>query len=116
MTAGHYPSLETLARTGYRRASWWASVARALDDLDDRVRQEAALQPSDHALRLQDDRTRLTERARRLRRIVAQVAGDPRQAAAVAGELSALSEAEDRCRHQATSPSSGSPAGLSGEQ
>jgi hypothetical protein len=112
MSVTHYSSLEILAATHHRNASWWASVARALDDLDERLAQDAAIdegptgafadsvtrQPSlsNDATRLRSDHARLTERARRLRRLVAQVAGDDREAPAVAGELAALAAAEDR--------------------
>lgn len=119
MTVTHYPSLEALAGTDPRNASWWAAVARALDDLDDRLARDAAVddgpsgalvdavtrQPSlsNDASRLRADHARLMERARRLRRLVAQVAGDDRQAPAVARELSELAAAEDR--HQERSRS-----------
>ena len=111
MSVTYYSSLEILAATDHRNASWWASVARALDDLDERLAQDAAgdegptgafvdsvtRQPSlsNDAIRLRDDHARLTERARR-RRLVVQVAGDDREAPAVAGELAALAAAEDR--------------------
>jgi hypothetical protein len=112
MTVTYYPSLQTLAGTDHRSAAWWTSVARALDDLDERLAQDAAAddgptgafvqavsrQPSlsNDASRLRDDLARLTERARRLRRLVAQVAGDDREGSAVARELAALAAAEDR--------------------
>lgn len=132
MTVTHYPSLEALAGTDYRCASWWTSVARALDDLDERLGLEApadyfragrrvepvmgAPEPSDHTRRLQEDHARLTERARRLRRLVAEVAGDYHQAPAVAGELSALSEAEDRYRNRTALLIWDTPARGRGEQ
>lgn len=112
MTVTYYLSLESLAGTDHRNASWWASVARALDDLDDRITQDAAVddgrtgafveaikrQPSlsNDATRLRDDHARLAERARRLRRLVAQVAGDDQAASAVARELAVLAAAEER--------------------
>jgi hypothetical protein len=112
MTVTYHPSLETLAGTDDRSATWWASVARALDDLDERLAEDAAVddgptgafveavtrQPalSNGANRLRDDHAQLAERARRLRGRVAQVAGDDREAPAVARELAALAAAEDR--------------------
>lgn len=117
MSVTNYSSLETLAATDHRNAAWWASVARALDDLDERLAQDAAVDEgptgafvesvirepslSNDATRLSDDHARLTERARRLRRLVAQVAGDDREAPAVAGELAALAAAEDRHQQRA---------------
>ncbi len=119
MTVTHYPSLGILAYTDHRNASWWASVARALDDLDVRLAQDVAVDEgttgafaeevsrqsalANEAVRLRDDHAGLTERARRLRRLVAQVAGDDREAAAVAGELAALAVAKER--HQQRSRS-----------
>jgi hypothetical protein len=119
MTVMHYPSLQTLAGTDHRKASWWAAVARALDELDERLAEDAAVdhgptgafveavtrQPSlsNDATRLRDDHARLTERVRRLRRLVAEVAGDEGEARGVASELAALASAEDR--HQQRSRS-----------
>lgn len=114
MTVTHYPSLESLAGSEHRTASWWASVARALDDLDDRLAQDAAIDDgptgafvdaitrepslSNEADRLRIDHARLVERARRLRRLVSRVAGDEREATAVAEELAAIAAAENRHR------------------
>lgn len=119
MSVTHFPTLESLAGTDHRTASWWASVARALDDMDERLAQDAVVdegpvgalvdavtrQPalSNEAMRLRDDHARLTERARRLRRLVADAAGDDSQAPSVADELAALAQAEDR--HQQRSRS-----------
>lgn len=112
MTVTYYSSQESLAGTDHRNASWWASVAQALDDLEVRITQDAAVddgptgafveainrQPSlsNDATRLRDDHARLAERARRLRRLVAQVAGDDQAASAVARELAVLAAAEER--------------------
>jgi DNA-binding transcriptional ArsR family regulator len=112
MSVAHYDSLETLAGADQTTASWWASVARALDDLHERLSSGAAVedgpmgalaeavirQPalSNHATRLREDHARLAERTRRLRRHVAQVAGDEREAPPVARELAALAAAEAR--------------------
>jgi hypothetical protein len=119
MTTTHHPSLDELATASHRSASWWASVARALDRLDERLDQERPLeargdgplvtpahgaeQASDDTRRRHEDHARLVERARRLRRRVAEVAGDRHQAEAVAGELSLLSVARDRYRHRTAS-------------
>ena len=119
MTVTHYPSLESLACDDVRNPSWWASVARSLDELDVRLQSDAAADegpsgafadavsrdPSlaNDARRLLDDHRRLTERARRLRRLVATVAGDERQISAVAGELSALATAEQRYQQRSRS-------------
>ncbi len=54
----------------------------------DAVSREPSL--SNGTTRLAADHARLVERARRLRRLVAQVAGDPSQAPAVAAELATL--------------------------
>ena len=119
MTVTHYPSLESLAGSDYRNASWWASVARALDDLDDRLAQDAAIDDgptgafvdaitrepslSNEAARLRVDHARLVDRARQLRRDVARVAGDEREASAVAEGLAAIAAAEDRHRRRSRS-------------
>lgn len=116
MTITHYSSLETLADTQEISGAWWVSVARALDDLDERLAEDIAedegprgalveavdREPSlaNDATRLVADHDRLIERARRLRRLVAQVAGDHRQASAVAAELATLAEAEERYRRR----------------
>jgi hypothetical protein len=116
MTVTYYSSLETLAGTTEPSAAWWVAVAHALDDLDERLAQDVAVDegpagafvdavsrdPSlaNDTTRLVADHSRLTERARRLRRIVAQVAGDARQAPAVAAELATLADAEDRYRQR----------------
>lgn len=119
MTIAHYPSLKSLARTDLRNASWWASVARALDQLDERLAQDAATDQgprgafveavarepslSNEASRLRVDHARLVERVRRLRALVAEVAGDRQAASAVSEELAALAATEDR--HQRRSRS-----------
>ncbi len=116
MTVTHYSSLETLAGTYESSGAWWVSVARALDDLDERLAEDTAVdagpagafvdavsrQPSlsNDTTRLIADHTRLIEQARQLRRHVAQVAGDAEQAPAVAAELATLAEAEDRYRRK----------------
>lgn len=116
MTITHYSSLETLADTQEISGAWWVAVARALDDLDERLAEDVAedegprgalmeavdREPSlaNDATRLVADHDRLIERARRLRRLVAQVAGDHRQASAVAAELATLAEAEERYRRR----------------
>jgi hypothetical protein len=114
MTITHYSSLETLADTQEPSGAWWVSVARALDDLDERLAEDTAedegprgafveavdRDPSlaNDTTRLVADHARLVERARRLRRLVAQVAGDHREAPAVAAELATLAEAEGKYR------------------
>jgi hypothetical protein len=116
MTVTHYSSLETLAGTYESSGAWWVAVARALDDLDERLAEDTAVdggpagafvdavsrQPSlsNDTTRLIADHTRLIEQARQLRRHVAQVAGDAEQAPAVAAELATLAEAEDRYRRK----------------
>ena len=119
MTVTHYSSLETLAETIEPSGAWWVSVARALDDLDERLAEDTAVDEgptgafadavsrepslSNDTTRLVADHARLVERARRLRRLVAQVAGDPSQAPAVAAELATLAEAEDTYRRAVAS-------------
>jgi hypothetical protein len=116
MTVTHYSSLETLAGTYESTGAWWVSVARALDDLDERLAEDTAVdggpagafvdavsrQPSlsNDTRRLSADHARLIERARQLRRHVADVAGDAEQAPAVAAELATLAEAEARYRQK----------------
>ncbi len=112
MSVTYYSSLEILAAEDHRNSSWWALVAHALDDLDERLAQNDAVdegptrafvdsvtrQPclSNDATRLRDDDARMTERARRVHHFVAQVAGDDREAPAVVGELAALAAPADR--------------------
>lgn len=119
MTITHYSSLETLAGTQEPSGAWWVSVARALDDLDERLAEDTAVDEgpagafvdavtrdpslSNDTTRLVADHARLVERARRLRRLVAQVAGDAQQAPAVADELATLAMAEDRYRQRSRS-------------
>jgi hypothetical protein len=116
MTVTHYSSLGTLAGTIEPSGAWWVSVARALDDLDERLAQDTAVDEgpagafadavsrepslSNGATRLAADHARLVERAQRLRRLVSQVAGDPSQAAAVAAELATLAAAEETYRQR----------------
>jgi erythromycin esterase-like protein len=116
MTVTHYSSLETLAGTHEPSGAWWVAVARALDDLDERLAEDTAVdegptgafvdavtrQPSlsNDTTRLAADHARLIERARCLRRLVAEVAGDPGQASAVAAELAGLAAAEERYRQR----------------
>ena len=116
MTATYFSSLETLADTATPSGTWWLAVARALDELDERLAQDSAVDdgPSgafrdavgrapalaNEATRLTADRLRLVERARRLRRVVAMVAGDHSHADAVSGELEVLARAESRYRRR----------------
>jgi hypothetical protein len=116
MTVTHDSSLEALADHPAPSGAWWASVARALDDLDERLAQDfvadegpegafveaVTREPSlsNETARLLADHARLVERVRRLRRFVAQVAGDPEQASPVSLELGVLAEAEDRYRRR----------------
>lgn len=117
MTITHYPTLESLASDEVRSPSWWAAVARSLDELEARLRQDAAADAgpagafvdavgrdpslSNDARRLEGDHERLMERARRLRILVASVAGDARQEEPVAQELPALASAELRYQQRA---------------
>lgn len=119
MTVTYYSSLETLAGTHEPSGAWWVSVARALDDLDERLAEDVTedegptgafseavtRDPSlaNDATKLVKDHALLIERARRLRRLVAEVAGDHRQAPAVAAELATLAEGEDRYRRRSRS-------------
>ena len=112
MTVMHPTTLETLAAQAYRSASWWASAARALDELDERLCQDACVdsgpagafadaisrQPalSNDVARLVDDRDRLYRRMRLLRQLVSEVAGDEHQVSAVANELAELAAGEER--------------------
>jgi hypothetical protein len=116
MTVTYYSSLGTLAGTIEPSGAWWVSVARALDDLSERLVEDIAVdggptgafadavgrEPSlaNDTMRLAADHARLVERARRLRRFVAQIAGDSQQAPAVAAELATLAEAEDKYRER----------------
>ena len=110
MTLTHHWTLEVLAEIPTTSATWWPTVARALDELDDRLLEDAAVdegaagafadavgrEPSlaNESVRLVADHQMLVERVRRLRRRVAEVAGDSAQAPAVAAELATLARAE----------------------
>jgi hypothetical protein len=116
MTIAHHSALFDLAHADDRSATWWMAVARALDDLDERLALDAeeddgpegafdasverAPSLANEVTRLRADRIRLIERARRLRRVVAMVAGDPTQIPPVTGELEVLSAAEGRYRER----------------
>lgn len=116
MTITHYPSMQELASTGLRNASWWASVARSLDEFDEQLERDRVAdfgprgafvdaisrQPSlaNEASRLQDDHDQLVERARRLRQLVATVAGDDRMATPVSAQLATLVGAQERYRRR----------------
>jgi len=119
MSIMHYPSMQELADTDTMNASWWASVARSLDEFDEQLTSDRAAdcgpggalidavtrQPSlaNDAAKLSDDHDRLIERARRLRRLVATVAGDDRMVVPVAAELASLAEAHERYRRRVRS-------------
>jgi len=112
MTITHYSSLETLAATEFRTSSWWASIARALDDPEERPAQGATIdngatgaivdavnrQPSlsNQAVRLRDDQARMPEILRQLHRLVAELAGDDGEATHVAEEWAVLALADER--------------------
>ncbi len=119
MSTTYYSSLETLADAPAATGVWWSSVARALDDLDERLAHEAlidegpdgaleeavAREPSlsNRATEAGKELSALVEKSRELRRIVASSAGDPEQVAVVAAELMALAEAEGRYRRRVRS-------------
>ena len=112
MTIAHHTVIFDLAHADDRSATWWAAVARALDELDERLALDAleddgpegafgasverAPSLANEVTRLRADRNRLIERARRLRGVVATVAGDALQIPAVAGELAVIDAAESR--------------------
>lgn len=117
MTVTHYSSLATLAETeSSSAATWWPTVARALDALDERLAEDSTVDDgpagafhdaisrepalANQAARLSADRQRLVDRARQVRRLVAQVAGDSRQAQAISAELALLARAESRYRRR----------------
>lgn len=116
MSVTHYSSLEALAEIETPTATWWLSVARALDDLDERLAEDAvddggptgsfteavsrAPALASATARLTADHSRLADRVVRLRRLVAQVAGDARQAPAVSAELATLAQAEQNYRRR----------------
>ena len=116
MTVAHDSTRQALVGMQGSVGLSWASVALALAALDERLARDRAVDEgpagafleavtrepslSNETKRLVADRARLTERVRRLRLYVAQVAGDPRQVPPVTEELAALAAAEDRCRRR----------------
>jgi hypothetical protein len=116
MTIAHHSDITDLAHADDRSASWWAAVARTLDRMDERLRQdsteddgrdgafaasvERAPSLANEVTRLRADRNRLIDRARTLRRFVATVAGDAAEIPAVTGELDVLAAAETRYRER----------------
>ena len=116
MSTTYYSSLESLSEAPVATGVWWSSVARALDDLDDRLAEEAlvdkgpdgalneavAREPSlsNRAIEAEKELSRLVESSRRLRRTVAESAGDADKVAEVASELAALAVAEEHYRRR----------------
>ena len=112
MSTTYYSSLAALAETHMATGVWWSAVARALDDLAQRLEDEAAVDAGpDGALRravndeptlanradsANAERVALQVRVRHLRLVVTESAGDPDQVAYVAAELRLLADGEER--------------------
>ena len=112
MSTTYYSSLAALAETHMATGVWWSAVARALDDLAQRLEDEAAVDAGpDGALRravndeptlanradsANAERMALQVRVRQLRLVVTESAGDPDQVANVATELRSLADGEER--------------------
>ena len=112
MSTTYYSSLAALAETHMATGVWWSAVARALDDLAQRLEDEAAVDAGpDGALRravndeptlanradsANAERVALQVRVRHLRLVVTESAGDPDQVAYVAAELRSLADGEER--------------------
>jgi hypothetical protein len=110
MITTHRSSLLALADEPVASGVWWSAVARALDDLADRLAADALLDAGpDGALeRAVDDEPTLVNRATsansermglqvrvfELRRFVAAHAGDPDQVEPVAGRLRGVAKGE----------------------
>lgn len=116
MSLTYSASLTSLADTGAPNATWWVAVARALDALDERLAQDAvdddgpsgafaqavsqAPALANTVTRLRTERSRLVERARRVRRLVAEIAGDRAQARVVCAEIDELATGEATYRRR----------------
>jgi len=110
MTATYHSTLATLAQTPAASGVWWSSVARALDELAERLDADAVVDdgPDGALQRAVNEEPTLINRANsanaermavqvrvfELRRFVAEHAGDPDKVEHVAGELASISEAE----------------------
>ena len=109
-------TLAALAFSSTAEGPWWAAVASALDELDEGLQREGASEEgsagvyaraircepalSHVARRITDDRAKLADMARRLRRLVARVSGDAREVPSVSRELTTLALAERRYRRR----------------
>lgn len=112
MSTTYYSSLAALAETHMATGVWWSAVARALDDLAQRLEDEAAVDAGpDGALRravndeptlanradsANAERMALQVRVHQLRLVVTEHAGAPEQVAHVATELRSLADGEER--------------------
>lgn len=104
------PSLTELAQDARPTAEWWVSVARALDDLGERLSIQVAADAgpsgafadaiardpslSNPATQVTREGSKLIERVQALRKTVAGVAGDRYQASWIAAQLSSIAQAE----------------------
>lgn len=116
MSTTYYSSLSTLADEPVASGVWWSSVARALDELAERLDQEAAIdggpdgalekavreEPTlaNRANSANAERMALQVRVFELRQFVTANAGDPDQVAYVAQELAKVSETEVKYVHK----------------
>lgn len=110
MIATHRSSLLTLAAEPVASGVWWSAVARALDDLADRLDADAAMDAgpdgaleravtdeptlANRATSANSERMALQVRVFELRRFVAAHAGDPEQVEQVAAELAIVAKGE----------------------
>jgi hypothetical protein len=101
------PSLIDLASSPFRGGGWWASVARALDSVDDRLSRSTPAAPAvpdvqdrpdliPPALAIAREGSRVRARITRLRAMVRRVAGDRAYEATVSAELAIIARDVDR--------------------
>jgi hypothetical protein len=119
MTTTYYSSLAALAEEPSASAVWWTSVARALDELSERLNLEALVDEgpegaldeavsrepslSNRATKASRDLATLMEHTREVRRLVTREAGNPDHVADVAAQLLVLARAEEDYRRHVRS-------------
>lgn len=107
MSTVYSPSLMDLASSPLRGGGWWASVARALDNVDDRLSRSTPSAPAvpdldgrpdliPPAVAITREGTRVRARIGRLRTMVRRVAGDRGYEATVSAELAIIARDVDR--------------------
>ena len=110
MSATYYSTLSTLAESPAASGVWWSSVARALDELMEKLEQDAAVDAgpdgslekavreeptlANRANSANAERMALQVRVFELRQFVSANAGDAEHVDYVAAELAKVSETE----------------------